>query len=100
MRVSIQTLRRNGKRVTEYGTLSRQRVDGDLTMHSQAGGYTVASLRNGAPKDPEMLLPLYEPVLVASGGTGFLLRGFESIDGASYVQEWHCEVANIPLSAP
>jgi hypothetical protein len=66
---------------------------GDLTMHSQGGAYTVVSLRKGAPKDPELLPPLYEPVLVAVGGTGFLLRGFESVEGASYVQEWHCEVA-------
>jgi len=31
-------------------------------------------------------------VLVAIGGTGFLLRGFESAEEASFVQEWHCEV--------
>ena len=53
--------------------------------------YTAVTLRDLLPKDPDLLPPLYEPVLVNIGGNGLLLRGFESIDGASYVQEWRCE---------
>ena len=64
-------------------------------MHSMNGAqksYKAATLRTGAPKDPDLLPELYEPVLVTIGGTGFLLRGFESVEGASYAQEWHCEL--------
>ena len=93
MKVSVKVLRRNGRRVGEYGTAAGRRIAGVLTMHSQAGAFTAATLRQGAPKDPDLLPPLYEPVLVTIGGTGFLLRGFESNDGATYMQEWHCEVA-------
>jgi hypothetical protein len=96
MRVRVKALRRRGKRVSEYGTLAGPAPAGDLTLQSVAGArgaYAVATLKGGsAPKDPDLLPPLYEPVLVAIGGTGFLLRGFESADDASFVQEWHCEV--------
>jgi hypothetical protein len=40
----------------------------------------------------DVLPPLYEPELVALGSNAFLFRGFESADGAGYVQEWRCEV--------
>ncbi len=94
MRARVRALRVQVRRTTQYGSQS-QGIVGDITMHAQAGGqgsYTAATLKAGAPKDPDLLPPLYEPVLVAIGGTGFLLRGFESVDRASYVQEWHCEV--------
>lgn len=79
----------------QYGTMA-QGILGDVTMHTQSGGqgsYTAATLRAGSPREPDLLPPLYEPVLVTIGGTGFLLRGFEAVEGASYVQEWHCELA-------
>jgi hypothetical protein len=95
MKVRVRTLRSQGRKVKQYGTAA-QGVVGDLTMHtmaeSGANSYTVATLRAGAPKDPDLLPPLYEPTMVTIGGTGLLLRGFESIDGASCVQEWHCEL--------
>ncbi len=95
MRFRVRALRRHGRRVAEYGTASHG-LAGDLTLSTtfgDKGAYAVATLKAGAPKDPDLLPPLYEPVLVAVGGTGLLLRGFESADGASYVQEWHCEPA-------
>ena len=60
---------------------------GTLGMHSMSGqqNYTAVTLRGSLPKDPDLLPPLYEPVLIGIGGNGFLLRGFESIDGASFV---------------
>ena len=96
MRVRVKAMRRQGRRVSENGTLAGERSAGELTLQTVVGGrgaYAVATLKGGsAPKDPDLLPPLYEPVLVAVGGTGFLLRGFESAGDASYVQEWHCEV--------
>lgn len=38
--------------------------------------------------------PLFEPVLVAMGGTGILLRGYELAEGTAYVQEWGCELCS------
>lgn len=95
MRVRVRALRQRGRRVGPYGTMA-QGILGDVTMHAQSSGqgsYTAATLRSGSPKDPDLLPPLYEPVLVTIGGTGFLLRGFEALEGCSYVQEWHCELA-------
>ena len=63
-------------------------------MQSMSGrqNYTAATLRGLLPKDPDLLQPLYESVLVGIGGNGFLLRGFESIEGASFVPEWRREI--------
>ena len=40
--------------------------------------------------DRELLPPLYCPELVALGESALLLRGFQSDEGAAYVQEWRC----------
>lgn len=41
-------------------------------------------------RDVVLLEPLFHPELVTLGTGSLLLRGFESIDGAVHVQEWHC----------
>lgn len=67
---------------------------GLIALHTELRGsesYTAAVLRNGEPKAAPLIPPLHEPVLVALTDRALLLRGFESIDGASYVQEWRCE---------
>lgn len=40
--------------------------------------------------DHDIVPALYEPHLVAIGQDSILLRGYESTDGGSHVQEWHC----------
>ena len=49
---------------------------------------TVARLCSRAGRHAELLPPLQSPELVALGNGAMLLRGFQSLDGASYVQEW------------
>jgi hypothetical protein len=67
-------------------------------MHSILRGselHTVARLSARAIRsihEEELLPPLYSPELVALGNGALLLRGFQSIDGAAYVQEWRCVV--------
>ncbi len=94
MRARVTVMRKQGRRVGQYGSLAAKAVTGTLGMHSLTGGqnsYTAATLKGSAPKDPDLLPPLYEPVLVTITSGSVLLRGFESVDGASFVQEWHCE---------
>jgi len=66
---------------------------GTIALHTELRGshsFTAATLRSGRPKEPELLPALHEPVLVTLTDRGLLLRGYESVDGASYVQEWRC----------
>jgi hypothetical protein len=94
MRARVTVLRKQGRRVGQYGTLAARAIAGTLGMHSQVGGeqsYTAVTLKGSAPKDPDLLPPLYEPVLVTITNGSILLRGYESFEGASFVQEWHCE---------
>lgn len=60
-----------------------------------ASGQSVTSVHLRAPRNDELLgsrywPALYEPHLVAIGQDSILLRGYESTDGGSHVQEWNC----------
>jgi hypothetical protein len=94
MKVRVFPLRRNGRR-TERAELA-DGVPGDLRMYSLVHGsemHRVARLctRTGrSSTDRELLPPLFSPQLVAVGDRALLLRGFQSVDGAAYVQEWRC----------
>jgi hypothetical protein len=96
MKVRVFALRLRGRRSPK--TEDPEGVAGYLQMHSMLRGtelHTVARLcsRTGRSiHDEELLPPLYSPELVALGNGALLLRGFQSIDGAAYVQEWRCVV--------
>jgi hypothetical protein len=96
MKVKVFVLRRNGRR---WQDRNAEGVGGELRLHSITLGsetHKVAQLYARAvrsSKDDELLPPLYSPELVALGGDSLLLRGFESMDGAGYVQEWCCVIA-------
>lgn len=96
MRVRVFVLRSHGKR-NHRGDLA-EGVPGDLRMYSQVLGsemHHIARLctrTDRSSQDRELLPPLYSPALVAVGEGSLLLRGFQSIDGAAYVQEWRCVV--------
>ena len=96
MRVRIFVLRQHGKRT--HRAEATEGVPGDLRMYSQVLGsemHNVARLctrTERSSQDRELLPPLYSPALVAVGEGSLLLRGFQSIDGAAYVQEWRCVV--------
>jgi hypothetical protein len=87
-------MRQRGRRA-DRGDLN-DGVPGDLRMYSQVFGaemHNVARLctrTDRGSQDRELLPPLYAPALVAVGEGSIMLRGFQSIDGASYVQEWRC----------
>ena len=92
MRVRVFPLRERGRRT--HKTEQREGVPGDLRMYSMVHGpemHTVARLcyrSDRSSNDRELLPPLYAPKLVAVGEASILLRGFQSLDGAAYVQEW------------
>ena len=94
MKVRVFPLRARGRRLDRPENLDG--VPGDLRMYSQVHGsemHMVARLctrTDRSSQDRELLPPLYSPELVAVGESALLLRGFQSIDGAAYVQEWRC----------
>jgi len=96
MMVRVYSLRARGKR-SHRSELTATR--GDLRMYSLMIGsemHVVARLcyrSDRSSNDRELLPPLYSPELVAIGEDSILLRGFQSVDGAAYVQEWRCELS-------
>ena len=97
MRVRVFALRVRGRRSPRgEGT---EGVPGDLRMYSMVHGdemHMVARLcyrSDRSSNDRELLPPLYSPKLVALGDASLLLRGFQSVDGVAYVQEWRCVIA-------
>ena len=96
MRVRVYTLRSRGRRIARADV--NEGVAGDLRIYSIAHGsemHDVARLCHRAERssnDREVLPPLFSPKLVAVGDASLLLRGFQSIDGAAYVQEWRCVI--------
>lgn len=96
MKVRVYPLRHRGRR-TERPE-NPDGVPGDLRMFSMVHGsemHSVARLCTRTERsstDRELLPPLYSPQLVAVGDRALLLRGFQSVDGAAFVQEWRCVV--------
>jgi hypothetical protein len=94
--VRVFTLRQGGRRTAR--SENGEGVAGDLRMYSMVHGsemHMVARLcyrSDRSSNDRELIPPLYSPELVAVGEGSLLLRGFQSIDGAAYVQEWRCVV--------
>jgi hypothetical protein len=94
MKVRVYSLRNRGRRLARAE--SSDGVPGDLRMYSQVHGsemHMVARLctrTDRSSTDRELLPPLYSPELVAVGEKAMLLRGFQAVDGAAYVQEWRC----------
>lgn len=94
MKVRVFSLRSRGRRVDRHE--GAEGVPGELRMYSQVSGsemHMVARLCTRTERgstDRELLPPLYAPRLVAVGERALLLRGYQSVDGAAYVQEWRC----------
>lgn len=94
MKVRVISLRQRGRRLERAE--HPDGVPGDLRMYSQVLGsemHRVARLctrTDRSSTDRELLPPLFAPELVALGERALLLRGFQSVDGTAYVQEWRC----------
>jgi hypothetical protein len=92
MKVRVFVMRQRGRRSDRVA----DGVHGDLRMYSQVLGaemHNIARLctrTDRSSQDRELLPPLYSPMLVAVGEGSILLRGFQAVDGAAYVQEWRC----------
>ena len=89
MKVTVYTLRRRGRRT------ARQEAEGavgELSLFTNGAVGELHLYRRDplASKDSDVIPPLYEPRLAALGNQAIMLRGYESIDGAAFVQEWHC----------
>jgi hypothetical protein len=90
MKARVYPLRRRGRHTpwTEHA----DGIEGELVLDSLLRGtemHAVARL-HGTRGAPELLPALHSPELVALGDGAILLRGFQSHDGVSYVQEWRC----------
>jgi hypothetical protein len=93
MRVRVHTLRERGRHTPR--TEHPDGVAGDLTLQSMLHGtelHMVARLCARDDRATELLPPLHSPELVALGDGAMLLRGFQSQQGASFLQEWRCVV--------
>jgi hypothetical protein len=96
MKVRVYPLRQHGRRGNRAD--NQPGMCGDLRMYSIVRGselHVVARLcylSDRSSNDRELAPPLYSPELVAIGENTLLLRGFQSIDGAAYVQEWRCVI--------
>jgi len=91
MKVRVYPLRQRGRHTPR--TEHVEGVEGELTLHSMLQGTelsTVARLCALTGRVAELLPPLQSPELVALGYGAMLLRGFQSHDGASFLQEWRC----------
>ena len=93
MPTRVFRLRERGRRHARNRSSMDEGCVGVIGLHTELRGsesFTAATLKPGRPKEPELLPPLHEPVLVTLTDRGLLLRGYESVDGISYVQEWRC----------
>lgn len=96
MKVRVYSLRHRGRRTDRAE--AQDGVPGDLRFFSMVHGsemHRVARLCTRTERsatDRELLPPLYAPELVAVGERALLLRGFQAVDGAAFVQEWRCIV--------
>jgi hypothetical protein len=89
MRVRVYPLRQRGRHTPR--TEHADGIAGELTLQSMLHGtelHTVARLCARTGRLAELLPPLQSPELVALGNSAMLLRGFQSHDGASFLQEW------------
>ena len=89
MRVRVHPLRRRGRHTPR--TEHVDGIEGELTLQSVLQGtelHTVARLCALGGRPAELLPPLHSPELVALGNGAMLLRGFQSDDGVSFLQEW------------
>jgi hypothetical protein len=91
MRVRVYTLRQRGRHTPR--TEHPDGIDGDLTLLSMLQGTelrTVARLCAARDGGAELLPPLESPELIALGNGALLLRGFQSLGGYCFLQEWRC----------
>jgi hypothetical protein len=89
MRVTVYLMRKRGRRSAR--TEEREGISGELALSSTGSCSELRLCRSmeRSSNRTDLLPPLYEPVLASLGNSSMLLRGYESVDGAAFVQEWH-----------
>jgi hypothetical protein len=94
MRARVYPLRQRGRHTPR--TEHPDGIEGELTLRSMLQGTelrTVARLCEPTVHGAELLPPLESPELIALGSGALLLRGFQSLGGYSFLQEWRVVVA-------
>lgn len=97
MTVLVTPMRRRGVELSKQERRDYRAVKGDVyvqCIHDQRMGRATnqAYVRPNMPMDPEPLPPLYDARLSGMATLGFVLSGFEVIDGCAYAQSWWCHL--------
>ena len=101
MKVTIQLLRRYGRKLRQRDLREVKQLSGQLQMfsvqHRAYGSVMVLGLSEVTNQTKEgHLATLYEPVLTGLGNGLMTFRGIERVQGedgvTGYAQEWRCEV--------
>ncbi len=95
----VYLMRRGGRRLSWRDMINGPAYVGDLSLGSVTSRnsvYKVAELYKPGGIATQLLLPLYEPVLIGIAPLAMQLRGFERMKEPegyySVIQEWHCEM--------
>jgi hypothetical protein len=92
MKATVTRLRERGKRRHDHDIQADQGTVGDLSLATVG---PVKELKLADVNDQQMkpVIPvLYDAQLVNLQANSMLYRGFESIDGAGYAQEWRAVI--------
>ncbi|WJR28867.1 hypothetical protein [Pseudomonas mosselii] len=95
MRMLITPMRRRGLELTKAERREYRAVKGDVFVQcvqdTQLGRATnLAEVKPDLPMQPAPLPPLFDAKLSGMATLGFVLSGFEVIDGCAYAQSWWC----------
>lgn len=98
MRMLVTPMRIRGIDLSPEDRRRYQPAKGDVRVmcvqDTRMGRATnLAEIHPPMPMDPEPLPPLYDVKLSGMSTTGFVLSGFEMIDGCAYAQSWWCRLA-------
>lgn len=97
MEVLIVPMRRLGRELTKQERGDAVPIKGDVYVQcvqdSQLGRATnQAHVRPRMPRDPDPLPPLSDARLSGMATLGFVISGYETIDGCTYAQSWWCRL--------
>lgn len=89
-------MRVKGAPLTQQAIQAVEPVRGDVILGQQRvealKRYSdVAYIYRSGVADPEPLSMLYDAAVRTIGTNGFVITGYEIIDGAAYAQSWWCQ---------
>ncbi len=96
MRILVTPMRVRGVDLSPEERRQYQAVKGDVmyVQDDRMGRATnLAEIHPDMPMQLKPLPPLYDAKLSCMSTAGFVLSGFERIDGCAYAQSWWCRLA-------